>query len=555
MTTRLNVIQKPITDPLEPSDRLDCVIVGYYDIDIRQVEAGHRRLKDHSGAYRNFLSNTAAFRGERHQLMHVLNETIADATSRRSSLNVAELPNLGGCYLKSYLQRRGLNVALVNFFNSERDALVALLEQSPRAVAITTTFYVDSAPIVDLVKFVRQYSTETRIIVGGPFVSNTWANGDPELQRYTSRVIGADYYICDSQGEASLYALLASLRHKNGEIIRDVPNLIYAPANGAMERSARIPENNSLDENIIDWDFFDRQRYVPTVQMRTARSCAFNCAFCRYPVVAGALTLTSIDRVETELRQLHQAGVQNVVFVDDTFNVPLPRFKELCRMMIRNLFGFSWFSYFRCSNADDETFSLMRESGCRGVFLGIESADAAVLKNMNKHADPSRYRYGIGKLKEYDILTFASLIVGYPGETEDSVRHTMEFVEQAAPTFYRAELYYHDVQTPVQQSAAEYRIERAGYSWRHRTMDWQEACDHIDAMYRSVRSSIVLPLYMFDFWSIPYLIGKGIPLETLKQWMGAAQTLILPAPDHDTATLVAAERQLVSVLRSGLPRA
>src|SRR5580692_8915848 len=74
------------------------------------------------------------------------------------------------------------------------------------------------------------------------------------------------------------------------------------------------------------------------------------------------------------------------VFVDDTFNVPLPRFKKLLRMMIDKAWGFEWISFFRCSNADEEAFDLMARSGCIGVFLGIESGDQTILEYMDKHA-------------------------------------------------------------------------------------------------------------------------------------------------------------------------
>ena len=80
-----------------------------------------------------------------------------------------------------------------------------------------------------------------------------------------------------------------------------------------------------------------------TVQTRTARSCAYRCSFCDYPIRAGKLALAAVDIVERELAMLHARGVANVVFVDDTFNVPEERFRALCAMMIRRRFGFRWF--------------------------------------------------------------------------------------------------------------------------------------------------------------------------------------------------------------------
>src|SRR5262249_16874448 len=153
-------------------------------------------------------------------------------------------------------------------------------------------------------------------------------------------------------------------------------------------------------------------------------------------------------------------------------------------MMARNKFGFNWFSFFRCSNADDEAFDLMAESGCKGVFLGIESGDQRILKNMNKFADVGRYRYSIRRLNERGIITFATIIVGFPGETTESVRNTTNFLQETSPMFYRLELYYHYTNVPIHKEAEKYGIRGTGYSWKHNTMDWIEASGHLQTMYR-----------------------------------------------------------------------
>ena len=98
------------------------------------------------------------------------------------------------------------------------------------------------------------------------------------------------------------------------------------------------------------------------------------------------------QRVEKELQQIQErSNVRNLVFIDDTFNVPADRFKEILRMMIRNQFTFRWYSYLRCNIMDEELCDLMARSNCGGVFLGIESGDPDVLKIMKKVATPEQY--------------------------------------------------------------------------------------------------------------------------------------------------------------------
>ena len=242
--------------------------------------------------------------------------------------------------------------------------------------------------------------------------------------------------------------------------------------------------------------------------------------------MSGPLTLTSLEAVEKEMRQLQEGGARYLVFIDDTFNVPLPRFKKLLKMMIKNKFDFNWVSYFRCSNSDDEAFDLMAESNCRGVFLGIESGDNDMLVRMNKHAAAEKYEYGIKRLNERGVITFASLIIGFPGETPETVRNTMNFIERSRPTFYRAQVYYHRTNLPIHQQADTYGLRGGGYSWSHNSMTWQQACDLIEMMYGNIKGSTILPESMFDFWSIPYLLGKGISKEHIIEYMRRAQKLL-----------------------------
>src|SRR6185312_2420319 len=100
-------------------------------------------------------------------------------------------------------------------------------------------------------------------------------------------LIGADFYIFDSQGELTLSNLLHTLRTSQSPDLSSVPNLFYAASSSVFTRTHSQPENNNLDTNSVDWSLFERNFLGPTIQIRTARSCSFACAFCSYPAMAG----------------------------------------------------------------------------------------------------------------------------------------------------------------------------------------------------------------------------------------------------------------------------
>jgi p-methyltransferase len=234
-------------------------------------------------------------------------------------------------------------------------------------------------------------------------------------------------------------------------------------------------------------------------------------------------------------------NVRNVVFIDDTFNVPLPRFKDICRAMIKKRYDFNWFSYFRCSNSDEEAIDLMAESGCKGVFLGIESGSPAILKNMNKAATIEKYRDGMKLLHQYGILTFGSFIIGFPGETEATVNETIDFIKETRPSYYRAQNWYCEPGTPIDRQREKFGISGSGFVWSHSSMDSLEAMDHIDRLFLSIKESLWLPQWSFDFWIIPYLMGRGISVSRFKEFMTDANSLlsmeIAYVPDQQKARL------------------
>jgi p-methyltransferase len=145
---------------------------------------------------------------------------------------------------------------------------------------------------------------------------------------------------------------------------------------------------------------------------------------------------------------------------------------------------------------------------------------------MNKSATIEKYAQGIEWLRQYGIMTFGSFIVGFPGETEATVQETVDFIRETKPDYYRAQMWYCEPGTPIQNKRSEYDINGQGFVWSHRTMDSLEAMDHIDKMFLTIKESLWLPQWSFDFWTIPYLIGKGISLELFRELMQSAHQML-----------------------------
>jgi radical SAM PhpK family P-methyltransferase len=507
---------------------LDCVVIGYNELPFERYENFLRNYGEESEAYRDLKFSFINLGGKKLDYTGLLNyarqQSRDDRLITEAEFKSGDIPNLAAVYLTNFLRNRGYRAGYINLFQYEKEKLSEYLAAGPLCVAITTTFYVVNLPVNEMVEFIKAHNPTVKIIVGGPLIANHARHDQRDSFSAALADLGADIYVVEGQGEHTLARIVDCL--KNDGSLSDIPNIAYFE-NGKLRRTTVIPENNSLDENFINWRSFPAETMGATIQTRTARSCAFKCSFCNYPTRAGALTLTSLDVLERELDSMYELGtVQNVVFIDDTFNVPFPRFKEICRLLIRKNYGFNWFSYFRCSNSDEEAIELMARSGCKGVFLGIESGSPSILTNMNKSATVEKYATGIELLRRYDIMTFGSFIIGFPGETDETVEETIDFIRTTKPDYYRAQMWYCEPGTPIQNERLKYDINGEGFVWSHATMDSLAAMDHIDRMFLTIDESLWLPQWSFDFWIVPYLLGKGISLPQFRDFMTQSHKLL-----------------------------
>lgn len=475
-----------------------------------------------SGAYRDLDMNFIIYNRrpttlpELYNIIH--NQKQDSGGDGVSYFHVAESFSAAVSYLGTYLHRNGCTFDYVKDFRYSQTQLAEKLRKGNILVtAIITTLYVSMLPIIEIIEFIRKYNSTTRIILGGPFVSTKARTTDPEELEYIFQTnIGADFYVNSTRGEATLIKIIKAL--KNNLPLGEIPNIYYKKGED-LKATPPEEETGKLAENMVNWDLF-KESVHQYANVRTAISCPFACAFCGYPQHAGQYQTAPVEAIEKELETLDKIGtVKSVHFIDDTFNIPQERFKEILRMIIKNKFSFKWHSYFRCQYADREMVELMKMSGCEGVFLGLESGSDRILKNMNKAVNVERYLQGLRLLKEYGIVTFGNFIIGFPGETEETVKETVKFIETGGMDFYRAQLWYCEPITPIYEQKDRYQLQGESFEWRHVTMDSQTAGDIIEKIFLTIEKPTWVPQYNFDFDGIWHLVHRGMSIPQLTDFL------------------------------------
>lgn len=470
---------------------IDCLIIGNNEMNFEKYVENIEQMDKSSGAFRDLNLNFIKYENKPYNVCGVNNLL----SNNNKAVNLWETFSATIAYLGTYIHRANLTFDYINSFQEEKGELIEKLKnKNIKTIAITTTLYVSVFPIIEIMNFIKQYNNTAKIIVGGPFVTTQFRISNEYTLKYLFEYIGADFYINSSQGEAALVEIIRSV--KENLPVNKINNIYYRN-NGGYINTSIVIENNVLSENMVDWSLFANNVKEYT-NIRTAISCPFSCAFCGFPEHAGKYQTADITEIEQELKELNKIEtIKSIFIVDDTFNVPKERFKGILKMMIKNKFRFKWYSHFRCQFADEEIVKLMKESGCEGVFLGIESGSDKILKNMNKAVTVEQYRMGIKFLKKYGIITQASFIIGFPGETIETVQETINFIEESGIDFYRAQLWYCDTITPIYKKRDEFGIKGSQFEWSHTTMDSKRACDLIDEMMINMKNAIRLPSF-FD---------------------------------------------------------
>lgn len=518
-------------------EMIDCFLIGHNEIEFEDYEKTCKEMGRNSGIFRDLNLNYLRYNNKPYSATGMYNllglETDSKASPAISPLKSGETFSAAIAYLGSFLHQHGLHFDFVNSFQDQAEELTDKLRQcNIITIGIITTLYVSVLPILEIIRFIKQHNTMARIIVGGPFISTQVRILDEKTLVYLFQNIGADFYIDSSQGEATLVNIIHSI--KNGISPHTIDNIYYRCGDQYIATS-KSREDNRLSDNPVNWPLFTG-RIPPFVNIRTAISCPFSCSFCGFPQHAGKYQAAPVDFIEYELDQLvNTRPIKSIYFIDDTFNVPPARFKEILRMIIKKKYTFNWHSYFRCQFADQETIELMKESHCQGVFLGIESGNEQILENMNKAVHLEKYRQGIKLLKKYKITTFGSFITGFPGETEQTIHDTIAFIEESGLDFFRTQLWYGEPITPIWKEKEKYQIQGQSFEWSHATMDSRTACDWIDHLFLSIKNSTWIPQYNFDYDSVWHIVHRGHTLEQVKRFIQAFNQGVkekLTRPDH-----------------------
>lgn len=181
-----------------------------------------------------------------------------------------------------------------------------------------------------------------------------------------------------------------------------------------------------MDHLPPDYSIWSRDRYFPLYPVEFSRGCRQHCPFCTDPVLRRGLAVDPVGKVLRTLENLTELeDTAYVRFVDSSLTSIGPELDTLLDAMIAARLPVTWSGYAYPHDITPDMAHRLALSGCRAVFMGIETMAQGVRTGKHHTKRPEEIARSVRALQDEGIFVHGNFIIGLPGETADTVDQTL----------------------------------------------------------------------------------------------------------------------------------
>ncbi len=219
-----------------------------------------------------------------------------------------------------------------------------------------------------------------------------------------------------------------------GEADETWPELIEDFRRGRLKRlyrPARLPSLQRLP--LPRWDLLRREKYLVPYTIQTSRGCPFDCNFCSVTAINGQKF--RVRPIADVVAEIQASGARKIFFVDDIINGHPKHARELMDALIP--LKITWGAQATIHIAQDrEMLRLAQASGCRFLFIGLESFLSPEFRKLGGcNTAPEKMLAAIRRIRDHGIAIWGSFIVGLETDTVATIRRTVELAIEAQLDF------------------------------------------------------------------------------------------------------------------------
>jgi len=354
-------------------------------------------------------------------------------------------PPIGLGYLASSLEASSIPVEILDCggMGYTRDQLLDLVARDvsardPDIVGIEC--YTPQVELVEQVaRVVKAHRPYCTVVLGGPH---------PTMDPLDAVSIPDVDLAVVGEGERTIVEVAKSVEPWRD--LSEVKGIVYKKDGRTVENQPRSPIQNLDEIPFPAYHLFPvfklsleidahgvmtrRHPYMPII---TSRGCPFGCIYC-HKVHGKTFRARSPENVLEEMRFLYNKyRVREFHVEDDCFNLDMDRAKRFCDLVAESGLDIAlkFPNGLRADRIDEELMVKMKRAGTYSISLGVETASPRVMKTIGKSLDLQKVRDAVGLALKHGLQVRGFFMIGFPGETKDDIRQTIDFAQSLGVHF------------------------------------------------------------------------------------------------------------------------
>jgi radical SAM superfamily enzyme YgiQ (UPF0313 family) len=349
-------------------------------------------------------------------------------------------PPLGILYVAAVFENENCSVRFLDMDAeqiSQDKISQRLAEFRPDLVGITSlTPTINIA--LSIAKIAKNVERKVKVLLGGVH---------PTVLPF--EVINNEYvdFVIEGEAEISARELIRQLKSDNPDYTK-ISGLWYK-LDGKIFSNPRHSFINELDtirfpaRHLINnpKKYFGQDALrLPIANIITSRGCPGRCTFCQTKQILGrTFRYRSAKNIIAEIDILvNRFNVKEIHIMDDVFTLNKNRILELCQMIKSRNYDLSFqiANGLRADMVDEEVLKALKSIGLLNVGFGVETGSEVIMRKIKKEEitkEKVRHAYRIAKKIGFE--TWAFFILGLPGETELTIKETIDFAKELDPDF------------------------------------------------------------------------------------------------------------------------
>ncbi|MBU4464012.1 MAG: B12-binding domain-containing radical SAM protein [Proteobacteria bacterium] len=218
------------------------------------------------------------------------------------------------------------------------------------------------------------------------------------------------------------------IKNSNRRYVENLDTLPFPAWDLIADTLQKYP--TTFPEGLKNYDGIDIS-HGPRIPVMYSRGCLGHCDFCSSWWIWKKPRYRSAKNMVDEIEWLYESfKIQHFCFYDDTLTMNKQATIDLCDEIVKRRLHIAFYVTTRVDCVDFEILEKLKQAGCYAVGYGIETASPRLLSKMKKEYDVQTSEKAIALTRRAGLIPGVLLIVGYIGETEETIDETIDFLQR-----------------------------------------------------------------------------------------------------------------------------